>query len=492
MQSLLDSYSRFIEISQSNPAMAGLVGVWVGAMITWALRSVPQSLFNMVMSQITSTITLTNAGTGGNDRHFTAFQVWARSLKGSAFTKRYFISAPDYTGKAKPDVTSGFGFHFFIYRGRLFWYHKTKLDSSGSDMEKYEITVRGFTRSRSLIDEMIEDFRYRVDREGTTVVEWERFGWGDSFNIPKRDINTVILNLELKAKITETIRMFINSESFYRTRSLPYKLTCILEGKPGCGKSSLVRAIAGWLGRDIYTLNLNLVTDESLMKAIRGIEKNSILLIEDFDSTSAVNKRTGIETNQIPDEIVVDKEALPPVAHTPYGDFILKQDNNSTWLENVSRTYGNRLMPEGYSDNVIKALMQDETPDSNQSPPVKSSLSLSAFLNALDGVVPLDNVIVFMTTNVIDNIDPALLRKGRVDHIFNIPYLEDEEVITYIETMCPGYSYPIDRRFKPIAGCDLQALYLEHKHDPALFIDSIPYDRIDEKELPKLHMYPVA
>jgi chaperone BCS1 len=44
-------------------------------------------------------------------------------------------------------------------------------------------------------------------------------------------------------------------------------------------------------------------------------------------------------------------------------------------------------------------------------------VTFSGFLNALDGVASGEERIVFMTTNHIDALDPALIRPGRVDLI---------------------------------------------------------------------------
>lgn len=45
----------------------------------------------------------------------------------------------------------------------------------------------------------------------------------------------------------------------------------------------------------------------------------------------------------------------------------------------------------------------------------QSAVTFSGFLNALDGVASGEERIIFMTTNHIDNLDPALIRPGRVD-----------------------------------------------------------------------------
>lgn len=48
-------------------------------------------------------------------------------------------------------------------------------------------------------------------------------------------------------------------------------------------------------------------------------------------------------------------------------------------------------------------------------PRYQSSVTFSGFLNALDGVASGEERIIFLTTNHIDRLDPALVRPGRVD-----------------------------------------------------------------------------
>ena len=45
----------------------------------------------------------------------------------------------------------------------------------------------------------------------------------------------------------------------------------------------------------------------------------------------------------------------------------------------------------------------------------QSSVTFSGFLNALDGVASGEERIIFLTTNHIERLDPALIRPGRVD-----------------------------------------------------------------------------
>lgn len=50
----------------------------------------------------------------------------------------------------------------------------------------------------------------------------------------------------------------------------------------------------------------------------------------------------------------------------------------------------------------------------------QSAVTFSGFINALDGVASSEERIVFMTTNHLERLDPALIRPGRVDVLESI------------------------------------------------------------------------
>ncbi len=67
-------------------------------------------------------------------------------------------------------------------------------------------------------------------------------------------------------------------------------------------------------------------------------------------------------------------------------------------------------------EDVDAAFTSREGNGSNKnSDGVGAQISFSGLLNALDGVSCGDSRILFMTTNYVDRLDPALVRPGRVD-----------------------------------------------------------------------------
>ena len=57
----------------------------------------------------------------------------------------------------------------------------------------------------------------------------------------------------------------------------------------------------------------------------------------------------------------------------------------------------------------------------------QSSVTFSGFLNALDGVASGEERVIFMTTNHVDKLDPALIRPGRVDLMEHIDDASPEQ-----------------------------------------------------------------
>jgi len=61
-----------------------------------------------------------------------------------------------------------------------------------------------------------------------------------------------------------------------------------------------------------------------------------------------------------------------------------------------------------------------------------SKITFSGLLNALDGAISLNNVLIIITTNHIEKLDPALLRPGRIDLIKELGFAKTAEAEEYL------------------------------------------------------------
>jgi len=102
---------------------------------------------------------------------------------------------------------------------------------------------------------------------------------------PSRPLSSVIVEGRTKSVLRQDAIRFLRSEKWYVGKGIPYRRGILLHGPPGCGKTSLVTALAGDLRLPIVVTPLNSkdLDDQKLMALMGEAPKDSIVLIEDID-----------------------------------------------------------------------------------------------------------------------------------------------------------------------------------------------------------------
>lgn len=103
-----------------------------------------------------------------------------------------------------------------------------------------------------------------------------------------------------------------------------------------------------------------------------------------------------------------------------------------------------------------------------------SRVTFSGLLNCLDGVASTEARIVFMTTNYLERLDPALIRPGRVDIKEFIGYCSRRQLERMYQNFYPEESLEKAREFatnvkshkKDVSPAMIQGLFLRFKHSP--------------------------
>ena len=118
--------------------------------------------------------------------------------------------------------------------------------------------------------------------------------WGDWTRLTAvgRSLDSVVLADGLAERIAADLAEFLSLEEAYVNAGLPWHRGYLFHGPPGCGKSSLPKALAQQLGLRIYSVSLPSVSDgEILSTALSQIPHRSVLLLEDIDVASASRVR---------------------------------------------------------------------------------------------------------------------------------------------------------------------------------------------------------
>ncbi|XP_067680814.1 mitochondrial chaperone BCS1-like [Haliotis asinina] len=101
-------------------------------------------------------------------------------------------------------------------------------------------------------------------------------------------------------------------------------------------------------------------------------------------------------------------------------------------------------------------------------------LTFSGLLNALDGVASAEARIIFMTTNYIDRLDPALIRPGRVDLKERIGYASEHQLRQMFSRFYPDQPESSSQEFaqrvladgRPVSVAQIQGYFMMHKAEP--------------------------
>jgi chaperone BCS1 len=98
------------------------------------------------------------------------------------------------------------------------------------------------------------------------------------------NLDSIILNSDLKNKIISNFQNFINSKNKYNLYNIPFKKIYLFYGTSGTGKTSFINALSNYFNYQIYYLDLNYVINESsLINLLNKIDSAStVLVIEDI------------------------------------------------------------------------------------------------------------------------------------------------------------------------------------------------------------------
>lgn len=195
----------------------------------------------------------------------------------------------------------------------------------------------------------------------------------------EKNIDTLFLRESDKQKLLNSLTQFRDKSDILKELGLQNKLNLLLYGIPGTGKSTTIQAVATFLQRDIYYVDLQKAKlNEELQMIFEYVNKyvpnSGIVVIEDIDAmTDVVHKR---------------------------GDAV-KEDMKVSEIMN------------------------------NQS----SKLSLEYFLNILQGTLTMDGSIFIVTTNHLEVLDPAFYRDGRFDVKVELKLCDHHQIKQIYRTM---------------------------------------------------------
>ncbi|CAN0924398.1 AAA-ATPase At3g28580 [Linum grandiflorum] len=223
------------------------------------------------------------------------------------------------------------------------------------------------------------------------------------FNHPA-SFETLAIDPGRKKEIMDDLVAFTKSEEYYARIGKAWKRGYLLYGPPGTGKTTMIAAVANFLNYDIYDLELTAVKDNTeLRKLLIEISSKAIVVIEDIDCSLDI---TGQRKKSKRKEKKKKKK---------------KKKNKNKKKKKESEDEDS----DGDDDDDD----DDEEDTEHESEDESSSkVTLSGLLNIIDGIWSAsggERIIIF-TTNHVEKLDEALIRRGRMDKHIELSYCEFE------------------------------------------------------------------
>ena len=384
---------------QAQAALVTTSSIFMAGVVAFLLIKLPKAIAAFFRGQCMTSLTFNTSGsTWGdyNQMQYTAFLKWFS--KNSWFNWSRIITLDGESRNEFGAVGPGVGTHIFIFKRRFFFFRITEKDSQGTHLSKYNISISVIGRSKQPLYELMDAFMDQADPANyITMFDANKTDWTWVTRTEKRRAGTMVIQKNVQEELFEPLKEFVKSREWYMERGLDYKFCALLYGPPGTGKSSVAREVANMLGRNLYKMSPD--GDISYTSLFQGA-KGGVVLIEDIDAFGIARKRTSAITN-------VEAGIAIPTTKTSSGSA----------LTSLS-------VPEDDKEDTLGDAMAEFLGG-----------SLSELLNGLQGVIPLDDVIVLITTNHPEKLDPALIRDGRVDRRILVDYFNHEDIVNYIKLM---------------------------------------------------------
>ncbi|KAF2717496.1 P-loop containing nucleoside triphosphate hydrolase protein [Polychaeton citri CBS 116435] len=253
--------------------------------------------------------------------------------------------------------------------------------------------------------------------------------WSKTSSRPSRPMETVILDATQKNTIIKDMNEYLHplSPKWYANRGIPYRRGYLFYGPPGTGKTSLSFALGGIFGLDIYVISLQepTLTEGDLMQLFNSLPKRCIVLLEDVDAAGLVKRDDGSGKT-------TSRKIENPTTSTEAGSTSAKTQANA---ENKSESED-----VGSVSDMLKVVVRelrksapisqrgDRSANAQNGKKVDNTISLSGLLNAIDGVATHEGRVLIMTTNHPEELDPALVRPGRVDRRIEFKLAMKEQI----------------------------------------------------------------
>ena len=174
-------------------------------------------------------------------------------------------------------------------------------------------------------------------------------------------------------EIRDRVNLFINNPEWYSKRGIPHTLGILLHGPPGCGKTSLIKAIAKDTQRHVFNISLRKTTTQRQLINLFFDENVTVLNGSNESSTLAIplDKRIYvIEDVDCMTDVVLDRKYLElrtrmnnkkPIAVKDLQEFVHSSDTDYDEIiaNTIKLSSGSNVSPDAKLSTPIQNIAKN-------------------------------------------------------------------------------------------------------------------------------------
>ena len=406
-------------VTGGNQFVAGSILLVISSAL-YGARKIPKMILNSILRRVMVTYTLTNNSIESytNADMLDDYITELIKFHNNSWWFRFVRNYQQFNGVKMPS-----GGTYLIWMGWRTGFYRIHYDfkdrevsSSGVPPRIITIYISKFGFDNGSIETFVENLvKNKKKNRPPVLTDMTRPYTQHKFRDVKRNMDNAYTSPEITKRLIKTVEDFISKRGWYEEKNVKYKESIMLHGEAGTGKTNLIQLLADHFKLDVTVISISRIN-------------NNFNDVADY-----IGKIGRVNLNRTNIIVFEDIDSLTPV---------LSRDENGLEIAKASKS---------------------------------GDVTLSDILNLFDGITSPENVIYFFTTNHLDKIDSAMLRRGRMNHIIEIPRLTSLEVQKFVDkNFGEEFIMPVGIEYS-ITIANLQHYFICH------------YDNFDEfvKELGK-------